>query len=132
MLRSRSRPEPYFLAGAGAEIISYFRLRLQKIPYKNDFITTIFFSDHGIFITNIFKNNSYLLTLTSIFSIQPSKILYKRRHSLDTTDPAAFFKFKVQVSEERLFSSLKIFKSDRRSRLKEDILNALLFLKSNM
>jgi len=41
VLRSRSRPEPYFLAGA--EIISYFRLRLQKIPYKNDFITTIFF-----------------------------------------------------------------------------------------
>ena len=37
-----------------------------------------------------------------------------------------------QVSVERLFSSLKIFKSDRRSRLKEDILNALLFLKSNM
>ena len=34
-------PEPYFLAGA--EIISYFRLRLQKVPYKNDFITTIFF-----------------------------------------------------------------------------------------
>ena len=95
MFRSRSRLEPYFLAGAGAEIISYFRLRLQKIPYKNDFITTIFFSDHGIFITNIFKNNSYLLTLTSIFSIQPSKILYKRRHSLDTTDPAAFFKFNL-------------------------------------
>ena len=93
VLRNRSRPEPYFLAGA--EIISYFRLRLQKIPYKNDFITTIFFSDHGIFITNIFKNNSYLLTLTSIFSIQPSKILYKRRHSLDTTDPAAFFKFNL-------------------------------------
>ena len=93
--RSRSRPEPYFLAGAGAKIISYFRLRLQKIPYKNDFITTIFFSDHGIFITNIFKNNSYLLTLTSIFSIQPSKILYKRRHSLDMTDPAAFFKFNL-------------------------------------
>ena len=38
----------------------------------------------------------------------------------------------TQVSVERLFSSLKIFKSDRRSRLKEDILNALLFLKSNM
>ena len=38
-------PEPAFLAGAGAgaEIISNFRLRLQKIPYKNDFITTIFF-----------------------------------------------------------------------------------------
>ena len=97
VLRSRSRPEPYFLVGAGAKIISYFWLRLwlQKIPYKNDFITTIFFSDHGIFITNIFKNNSYLLTLTSIFSIQPSKILYKRRHSLDTTDPAAFFKFNL-------------------------------------
>ena len=97
--RSRSRQEPAFLAGAGAEIISNFRLRLwlrlQKIPYKNDFITTIFFSDHGIFITNIFKNNSYLLTLTSIFSIQPSKILYKRRHSLDTTDSAAFFKFNL-------------------------------------
>ena len=34
MFRSRSRPEPYFFAGAGAEKLCYFRLRLQKIPYK--------------------------------------------------------------------------------------------------
>ena len=37
----------------------------------------------------------------------------------------------TQVSVERLFSALKIFKRDRRNRLKEDILNALLLLKAN-
>jgi len=37
----------------------------------------------------------------------------------------------TQVSVERLFSALKIFKRDHRSRLKEDILNALLLLKAN-
>jgi hypothetical protein len=37
----------------------------------------------------------------------------------------------TQVSVERLFSALKIFKRDQRSRLKEDILNALLLLKAN-
>jgi hypothetical protein len=37
----------------------------------------------------------------------------------------------TQVSVERLFSALKIFKRDERSRLKEDILNALLLLKAN-
>ena len=37
----------------------------------------------------------------------------------------------TQVSVERLFSALKIFKSDRRSQLKEDILNACLLLKAN-
>ena len=38
----------------------------------------------------------------------------------------------TQVSVERLFSALKIFKSDLRSCLKSDILNALLLLKANM
>jgi hypothetical protein len=37
----------------------------------------------------------------------------------------------TQVSVERLFSALKIFKRDQRNRLKEDILNALLLLKAN-
>jgi hypothetical protein len=37
----------------------------------------------------------------------------------------------TQVSVERLFSALKIFKEDSRSRLKEDILSALLILKAN-
>ncbi len=37
----------------------------------------------------------------------------------------------TQVSVERLFSALKIFKWDQRNRLKEDILNALLLLKAN-
>lgn len=37
----------------------------------------------------------------------------------------------TQVSVERLFSALKIFKADSRNRLKEDILNALLILKAN-
>ncbi len=37
----------------------------------------------------------------------------------------------TQVSVERLFSALKIFKSDLRNRLKEDVLDALLFLKAN-
>ena len=37
----------------------------------------------------------------------------------------------TQVSVERLFSALKIFKSDHRNRLKEDILDALLLLKSS-
>jgi len=37
----------------------------------------------------------------------------------------------TQVSVERLFSALKIFKRDQRSWLKEDILNALLLLKAN-
>jgi hypothetical protein len=34
----------------------------------------------------------------------------------------------TQVSVERLFLALIIFKRDERNRLKEDILNALLFL----
>jgi hypothetical protein len=37
----------------------------------------------------------------------------------------------TQVSVERLFSALKIFKGDLRNRLKEDILSALLILKAN-
>jgi hypothetical protein len=37
----------------------------------------------------------------------------------------------TQVSVERLFSALKIFKGDLRNRLKEDILSALLVLKAN-
>ena len=37
----------------------------------------------------------------------------------------------TQVSVERLFSALKIFKRDHRSRLKEDILSSLLLLKAN-
>ena len=37
----------------------------------------------------------------------------------------------TQVSVERLFSALKIFKREHRNRLKEDILNALLLLKAN-
>lgn len=36
-----------------------------------------------------------------------------------------------QVSVERLFSSLKILKSERRNRLKADLLDAMLFLRSN-
>ena len=36
-----------------------------------------------------------------------------------------------QVSVERLFSALKLYKSDTRNRLKEDILNAMLVLKAN-
>ena len=37
----------------------------------------------------------------------------------------------TQVSVERIFSALKILKSDIRNRLNEDIVNACLFLKSN-
>jgi hypothetical protein len=37
----------------------------------------------------------------------------------------------TQVSVERLFSALKIYKRDDRSCLKEDILNAMLLLKAN-
>ena len=37
----------------------------------------------------------------------------------------------TQVSVERLFSSLKIFKNDLRTCLKEDIIEAMLFLKTN-
>jgi hypothetical protein len=37
----------------------------------------------------------------------------------------------TQVSVERLFSALKIFKRDQRSQLKEDILKALMLLKAN-
>ena len=37
----------------------------------------------------------------------------------------------TQVSVERLFSALKIFKQDRRNRLKESVLNALLLLRAN-
>ena len=126
--RSRSRPEPYFLvgAGAGAEIISYFRLR--KIPYRNDFITTIFFSDHGIFITNIFKNNSYLLTLTSIFSIQPSKILYNydirstrpiQRHSLSSTFFSFLGQILIQAVQARTYLQLcELWLRDRCCRLR--------------
>jgi hypothetical protein len=36
------------------------------------------------------------------------------------------------VSVERLFSSLKILKSDHRNRLGEKLLNAMLLLRSNM
>jgi hypothetical protein len=38
----------------------------------------------------------------------------------------------TQVSVERLFSSLKILKSDHRNRLGEKLLNAMLLLRSNM
>ena len=36
-----------------------------------------------------------------------------------------------QVSVERLFSALKIFKTDRRNRIKDDVLSSLLVLKAN-
>jgi len=36
----------------------------------------------------------------------------------------------TQVSVERLFSALKLIKTDSRNRLKEDILDALLLLKA--
>ena len=38
----------------------------------------------------------------------------------------------TQVSVERLFSALKILKSDHRNRLGEKMINAMLFLRSNM
>ena len=38
----------------------------------------------------------------------------------------------TQVSVERLFSALKIFKSDLRSRLNANCVDALLLLKANM
>ena len=38
----------------------------------------------------------------------------------------------TQVSVERLFSALKILKSDRRNRLKDKMLNAMLLLRANM
>jgi len=37
----------------------------------------------------------------------------------------------TQVSVERLFSALKLFKTDYRNRLKEYILDALLLLRAN-
>jgi len=37
----------------------------------------------------------------------------------------------TQASVERLFSALKMLVSDRRSRMQEDILNGILFLRSN-
>ena len=37
----------------------------------------------------------------------------------------------TQVSVERLFSALRLLKSERRSRLKEDVLKAILVLKAN-
>ena len=37
----------------------------------------------------------------------------------------------TQVSDERLFSALKLFKTEHRNKLKEDILDALLFLTAN-
>ena len=41
--RSRSRPKPPFLAVAGAETITLFRIRLRKVSYKSIFINSIFF-----------------------------------------------------------------------------------------
>ena len=38
----------------------------------------------------------------------------------------------TQVSVERLFSALRIIKSDLRGNLKEDLIEAILFLRSNM
>ena len=38
----------------------------------------------------------------------------------------------TQISVERLFSALKFFKSDLRSRLKANSFNALLLLRANM
>ena len=38
----------------------------------------------------------------------------------------------TQVSVERLFSALKILKSDRRNRLKDKMLNAMLLLRAKM
>jgi hypothetical protein len=38
----------------------------------------------------------------------------------------------TQVSVERLFSSLRILKTDHRNRLGEDILNSMMFLRSNL
>lgn len=37
----------------------------------------------------------------------------------------------TQVSVERLFSVLKLIKTDMRSRLKGDLLHAILFLRTN-
>ena len=37
----------------------------------------------------------------------------------------------TQVSVETLFSALKIYKSDHRNRLKEDVLSSLLILRAN-
>ena len=37
----------------------------------------------------------------------------------------------VSVESDRLFSALKLFKTNHRNKLKEDILDALLFLRAN-
>ena len=37
----------------------------------------------------------------------------------------------TQASVERLFSALKIVATDRRSRMKDDVINGILFLKCN-
>ena len=38
----------------------------------------------------------------------------------------------TQVSVERLFSALKIIKFDLRASMKEDLIEAILFLRTNM
>ena len=46
VLRSRSRPEPQFFAGAGAEKKIHLQLQLRQLSKRNTFITSRFFSKY--------------------------------------------------------------------------------------
>ena len=51
---SVAEPEPPFLAGAGAETFTLFRLRLRKVSFKSIFINNFFFVNNDIFINTKF------------------------------------------------------------------------------
>ena len=72
------------------------------------------------------------MTSTLKKSRKPLWNLIEEDYPSDLREVAKLYTMPVtQVSVERLFSALKIFKSDHRNRLKEDILDALLLLKSS-
>ena len=76
VLRNRSRPEPPFLAGA--ETITLFRLRLQKVSYKSIFIDSFFFVNNDIFLTTkFFLNKGIFITTNSFLNIVKKCFFFK-------------------------------------------------------
>ena len=69
-------------------------------------------------------NRSSKLTITEVLPLYP-EIIRNVARTITAMPP-------TQVSVERLFSALRIIKSDLRASMKEDLTEAVLFLRTKM
>jgi len=99
------------MGGCTTHTINYLPLRLFKMDFNNALTD----------MENIDRSSK--VTVMDAISRYPS-ILQKVAYTV-TALPS------TQVSVERLFSALRIVRSDLRTSMKEDLLEAILFLRTN-